>query len=70
MHSRYGDHRDVMRDICGPEVASSVGETWRVGEGGQLKRAWGFFFCKRDLGTKDCGLGSVNIVPVESEGTC
>lgn len=37
---RYGDHRDVMRDICGPEVASKVGEIWGVDEDGQLMGAW------------------------------
>lgn len=39
-HYRYGDHRDVMRDICGAEIASKVGEIWGVDKDGQLMGAW------------------------------
>ncbi|KIJ18956.1 hypothetical protein PAXINDRAFT_166873 [Paxillus involutus ATCC 200175] len=53
----YGDHRDVMRDICGPEVASKVGPIWGFDEDGQLMGAW------RDCGHEGLwfGIGSLSI---------
>ena len=47
-----------MRDICGPEVAPKVDETWGVDEDGQLMGAW------RDSGQKGSDLESVSIVPM------
>ncbi|KAF9222598.1 FAD/NAD(P)-binding domain-containing protein [Gyrodon lividus] len=53
----YGDHRDVMRDICEPQVASKVGDIWGVDEDGQLMGAW------RDCGHEGLwfGIGSLSI---------
>ncbi|KIJ67523.1 hypothetical protein HYDPIDRAFT_173996 [Hydnomerulius pinastri MD-312] len=53
----YGDHRDVMTDICGPEVASKVGEIWGVDEDGQVMGAW------RDCGHEGLwfGIGNLSI---------
>ncbi|KAF8558001.1 FAD/NAD(P)-binding domain-containing protein [Imleria badia] len=51
-----GDHRDVMRDICGPEVASKVGEIWGMDEDGQLMGAW------RDSGHEGLWFGIVTVL--------
>ena len=41
---RYGDPRDSMRDVCGPQVADKVNKVWGFTDEGEVNSVW-----------RDCG---------------
>ncbi|THH13751.1 hypothetical protein EW146_g6505 [Bondarzewia mesenterica] len=36
----YGDARNLAHELCGPEVADKLGDTWGIDEEGELHGAW------------------------------
>ncbi|KAH7925619.1 FAD/NAD(P)-binding domain-containing protein [Leucogyrophana mollusca] len=51
----YGDPRDSMREVCGPEVAAKVGQVWGMDDEGQVPGVW------RDCGHEGLWFGIGNL---------